>query len=622
MKKMKMETENQANKNIFKLAKLFPACVTEAIDAQGRLLHTVNFEKLKQILGIDIAQDDEVYEFTWVGKKSALVEANRQIRKTLRPCKEKSNNWDETENIYIEGDNLETLKLLQESYLGSIKMIYIDPPYNTGNDFVYRDDFRMSTDEYDVESGLFDDENNRLFINNDSNGRFHSDWCSMIYSRLIMARNLLSESGVIYISIDDGEVGNLRKICDEIFGESNFLANLIWEKKYTVANDALFFSDNHDHILCYAKSTSKFEIGQLSRTEEMNAAYKNPDNHPKGPWKATPLHARSGSANSANFSYKFKNGVIFTPPSGTFSRYSANTLKQYDEADEIWFGKDGTAVPSRKTFLCDLKKSGIVPRTIIPFSVGGHNHEAVEEVKELLGKNVFTSPKPVKLLRYLMTVANLGENDIVLDFFSGSGTTAQALMELNIEEGKKCKYILIQLKEKCEDRPETSKHGYSNICEIGEERIRKAGDMLQENNPSVNFDYGFRVFSLDESNMKDVYYAAEDYNQGILDVLESNIKEDRTDLDLLFGCLIEWGLPLSMPYTSETMEGCTVHTYNEGDLVACFNDNIPDNVIKEIAKRQPLRVVFRDSSFSGSPAKINVSEIFKLLAPDTSVKVI
>ena len=624
MNKPKFESPDLTAQNIDRIAALFPNCVTEMLDEERSTKEkkvykrAINFELLKQMLSPDVVDGDEAYEFTWVGKKAAIVEANKPIRKTLRPCIEESKNWDSTENLYIEGDNLEVLKLLQESYLGKVKMIYIDPPYNTGNDFIYADDFMRSQEEENEQMGMFDEDENRLFKNTDTNGRFHSDWCSMIYSRLMLARNLLTEDGVIFISIDDGEVGNLRKICDEVFGSSNFLANLIWEKKYTVANDALFFSDNHDHILCYVKDVFRFSIGKLPRTDEMNAAYKNPDNHPKGPWKATPLHAKSGSAESANFTYTFKNGVIFKPPVGTYSRYSAETLKKYDENNEIWFGRDGTAVPSRKTFLCDLKNTGIVPRTIIPFSVGGHNHEAVDEVRVLMQDNLFTNPKPTKLLRHLATIANCSDNSIILDFFSGSATTAHAVMQLNAEDGGHRKFIMVQLPEKCDETSEAYKAGYKNICEIGKERIRRAGEKIKAESPMTtqDLDIGFRVLKLDDTNMKDVYYAADDYSQNMIAGLESNIKDDRTDLDLLFGCLIDWGLPLSLPYRSEQIDGCTVHTYNGGDLIACFDANIPESVVKTIAKRKPLRAVFRDSGFASSPEKINVFEIFKLYMPE------
>lgn len=407
MEKMKMHSPDITENNIEKISELFPNCITESTDENGNLKKAINFDMLKQMLSNDIADENESYEFTWVGKKASIVEANKPIRKTLRPCKEESVDWDNTENLYIEGDNLEVLKLLQESYLGKVKMIYIDPPYNTGNDFIYNDDFKMKSETYAEEIGLINDEGNRMFKNTNTNGRFHSDWCSMISSRLILARNLLSNDGVIFVSIDDGEVNSLKMILSEIFGDSNFVANLIWEKKYTVANDAKYFSDNHDYILCFAKNINDFQVGRLARTDEMNSAYKNPDNHPKGIWKSTPLHAKSGSSNTANFSYKFKNGIVYSPPTGTYSRYSSETLKKFDENDEIWFGKDGKSIPSRKTFLCDLKKEGIVPRTIIPYTDGGHNHEAVEELKGILNNNIFTNPKPTRLLQHLIKVANV-----------------------------------------------------------------------------------------------------------------------------------------------------------------------------------------------------------------------
>ena len=625
MEKMRMESLDITAQNIEKIGALFPNCITETMGEDGKLRKAINFDLLRQMLSGDVVEGDEAYEFTWVGKKAAIVEANKPIRKTLCPCPEKSKNWDTTENLYIEGDNLEVLKLLQESYLGAIKMIYIDPPYNTGKDFVYRDNFRQPVEDYEESSGVYNEDGEKLFLNTESNGRFHSFWCSMICSRLMLARNLLSEDGVIFISIDDNEQAVLKSICDEVFGASNFVSNIIWEKKYTISNDAKYFSGTHDFVLCYAKEVGKFDIGKLPRTDDMNAAYKNPDNHPKGPWKATPLHARSGSVASASFSYTFKNGVTFAPPAGRFSAYSAETLKKFDENDEIWFGADGKSMPSRKTFLCDLKNQGTVPRTIVPYSIGGHNHEADEEIKKVLQHKVFTSPKPTKLLKHLITIGNLGDNDVILDFFSGSSTTAHAVMQLNAEDGGHRKFIMVQLPEETDAKSEARKIGYKNICEIGKERIRRSGIKTREDALPLyrdNLDIGFRVFKLADSNMRDVYYSANEYSQDLLSQLESNIKPDRTDLDLLFGCLLEWGLPLSLPYTSETIEGCTVHTYNDGDLIACFDENIPGSVIKAIAKRQPLRAVFRDSSFANSPSKINVGEIFKLLAPDTRVKVI
>lgn len=556
--------------------------------------------------------------------------ANQPIAKTLRLDREKSVGKDgtlgsiDTENIYIEGDNLDALKLLQETYLGKVKMIYIDPPYNTGNDFIYEDDFSQNADDYLGNSGQFDEEGNRLVQNTESNGRFHTDWLNMIYPRLRLAKDLLADDGVIFISIDDGENGNLRKACNEIFGEHNFLANLIWEKKYTVANDALFFSDNHDHILCYVKNVSSFIIGKLPRTDEMNAAYKNPDNHPKGPWKATPLHAKSGSANSATFSYTFKNGVVFTPPAGTFSRYSAETLRKFDENDEIWFGKDGTSIPSRKTFLCDLKNKGIVPRTIIPFTTGGHNHEAVEEVKNLLQDNVFTNPKPVKLLKYLLTVGNCKENSIILDFFSGSATTAHAIMQLNAEDGGHRKFIMVQLPEQTDAKSEAYKAGYKTICEIGEKRIRRAGKKINEESPltTTDLDIGFRVFKVDSSNMEDVYYRPADYNQGQMELFADNIKPDRTPEDLLFQVMLDLGILLSSDIQETEIAGKKVFSVADGYLIACFDKDVTEETVKAIAQKQPVYAVFRDSSMASDSVATNFEQIFETYSPRTQRKVL
>ena len=461
--------------------------------------------------------------------------------------------------------------------------------------------------------------------NTESNGRFHTDWLNMIYPRLRLAKDLLPEDGVIFISIDDGEVGNLREVCDEVFGARNFLANLIWEKKYTVANDALFFSDNHDHILCYAKDSSSFAIGKLPRTDEMNAAYKNPDNHPKGPWKATPLHAKSGSANSANFSYTFKNGVVFSPPAGTFSRYSAETLRKFDENNEIWFGKDGTAVPARKTFLCDLKNSGIVPRTIIPFTTGGHNHEAVDEVRNLLENNVFTNPKPVKLLKYLLTVANCEKDAIILDFFSGSATTAHAVMQLNAEDGGHRKFIMVQLPEKTDEKSEAYKAGYKNICEIGKERIRRAGRKIKEDaglTAPADLDTGFRCLRLDDSNMKPVYYTPNEVSQQDLFSLVDNVKPDRTPEDLLFQVMLDLGVLLSSPIEVKEIAGKKVFNVAEGFLMACFDHDVTEETVKAIAQMKPYYAVFRDSSMANDSVATNFEQIFETYSPDTVRKVL
>lgn len=625
MNKPKFETPNMVEKNIEKLAEIFPNCITEARDENGKLKKAVNFEMLQQILSTEFPPEGspERYEFTWVGKRAAIAEANKPIRKTLRPCKAESKNWDTTENLYIEGDNLEVLKLLQESYLGKVKMIYIDPPYNTGNDFIYRDDFKQTQQEYDEQVGLFDEDENRLFKNTETNGRFHSDWCSMMYSRLMLAKNFLSDDGVIFISIDDNEQENLKKICDEVFGESNFLAQIIWERAYSPINLMKHFSTSHDYILCYAKELNMAECNGIPRGIEANNRYSNPDNDPRGVWKPSDLSV--GPAIEENvYAIETPSGRLVEPPAGRSWSLSRKSFRERLQDNRIWFGPDGNSVPSMKRFLAELRKTGITPMTIWKYSDVDHSQAATQKLAQIFdGKKFFDYPKPVKLIQRCVSLYT-NNNDIILDFFSGSATTAHAVMQLNAEDGGHRKFIMVQLPEVCDEKSEAYKAGYKNICEIGKERIRRAGEKIKADNPltTQDLDIGFRVFKVDSSNMNDVYYSAGEYSQDMLVNLEDNIKPDRTDLDLLFGCLLDWGLPISLPYTSEQIENCTVHTYNDGDLVACFDENIPESVIKEIAKRKPLRAVFRDAGFGSSPEKINVTEIFKMLAPDTDVKVI
>lgn len=623
MDKMRMESVNMTAQNIEKIGALFPNCITETKGENGKLKKAINFELLKQMLSEDVIDGDEAYEFTWVGKKAAIVEANKPIRKTLRPCKEESVNWDTTENLYIEGDNLEVLKLLQESYLGKVKMIYIDPPYNTGSDFIYQDDFSISLDEYDEQRGAFDEEHNRLFKNTDSNGRFHSDWCSMIYPRLILSRNLLNNNGVIFISIDDNEMDNLQKICDEVFGSHNHVGTVVWERAFSPKNDAKYFSASHDFILVYAKNINLFKIGKLPRTEKANARYKNPDNDPRGPWAADNMTVKTYSA-AYDYPITTPNGTVISPTNGRCWFTSKERMQKLIDEGRVYFGVNGDNTPRLKRYLADVQQ-GMTPTTIWKYDEVGHNQEGRQELKKLFnGRGYFDSPKPQRLIERILKIANLSETSIVLDFFSGSASTAQAVLQNNINEQKKCKYIMIQIPEACAETSDAFKDGYRTICEIGKERIRRAGKKIKEESPltTQDLDIGFRVLKLSDSNMNDVYYGVDEYNQDMLSMLESNIKPDRSDLDLLFGCLLEWGLPLSLPYSSETIEGCTVHNYNNGDLIACFDENIPESVIKAIAKKQPLRAVFRDSSFANSPSKINVGEIFKMLAPDTRVKVI
>lgn len=636
MTKMKLETPDLTAQNIEKIGALFPNCVTETVDENGKPKKAINFDLLRQMLSSDVVEGDEAYEFTWVGKKAAIVEANKPIRKTLRPCPEESKDWDTTENLYIEGDNLEVLKLLQESYLGKVKMIYIDPPYNTGNDFIYADDFMRSQEEENEQMGMYDEDENRLFKNSDTNGRFHSDWCSMMYSRLMLARNLLTNDGVIFISIDDNEVDNMRKLADEIFGQHNFIGTVIWERAFSPKNDAKFFSSSHDYIIVYAKDLLKFDIGKLPRTKEMNERYKNPDNDPHGAWQSGDLTAKTYSA-AYDYPIRTPSGKSIMPTSGRSWITSKEKMQQWIDEGRIWFGANGDSTPRYKRYLSEMT-GGIVPVTLWKYEDVGHSQEGRQELKNLFdGRGYFDGPKPIRLLKQVLKIANLNSDSIVLDFFSGSATTAHAVMQLNAEDGGNRKFIMVQLPEPCDEKSEAYKAGYQNICEIGKERIRRAGEKIlkecgaadeQSGAEQLTFDsstsstthskpdVGFRVFKLDDSNMKDVYYSAEEYSQDTLDEMVSNIKEGRSALDLFFGCLLDWGLPLSMPYHSEEIDGCTVHTYNDGDLIACFDKNIPESVIKEIAKRKPLRAVFRDAGFADSPAKINVFEIFKLYMPE------
>ena len=641
MDKMRMESPDMTAQNVDRIAALFPNCVTEVLDEEHSTpekkvyKRAINFELLKQMLSPDVVEGNERYEFTWVGKKAAIVEANQPIRKTLRPCKEESKDWDTTENLYIEGDNLEVLKLLQESYLGKVKMIYIDPPYNTGNDFIYADDFMRSQEQENQQMGMYDEDGDRLFKNTDTNGRFHSDWCSMIYSRLHLAKNLLTDDGVIFISIDDSEVKNLKNICDEVFGAANFVAQLIWQNKKGGGNDSMHIAIEHEYILTYAKNIALLGEFYESYSDDYIKRYKEEDNIGRFFWDT----------------FKRKAGKQYYPitcPDGTVLEYDEDgnaiswlrSKARFDsdiaagEIRIIKIGEKWSVQFKQRIPLGKTPRSIFTTETVIDDR--GTTSTGASDVYDYFKKDVFSNPKPVELIRFLLGFG-LGENDIVLDFFSGSGTTAEAVMRSNLEGGKN-KFILVQLPENIDPLVNSSSANAKRVAvsvldemehphlltELAKERIRRAGEKIKSESPltTADLDVGFRVLKLDDTNMKDVYYAPDDYDQGLLAGLESNIKDDRTDLDLLFGCLLDWGLPLSMSYSSEQIEGCTVHTYNDGDLIACFDENVPKSVVEKIAKRQPLRVVFRDSSFANSPAKINVTEIFKLLAPDTRVKVI
>ena len=629
MDKLRMESPDLTAQNIDRIATLFPNCVTEMLDEERSTpekkvyKRAVNFELLKQMLSPDVVDGDEAYEFTWVGKKAAIVEANKPIRKTLRPCVAESKDWDTTENLYIEGDNLEVLKLLQESYLGKVKMIYIDPPYNTGNDFIYADDFMRSQEEENAQMGMYDEDENRLFKNTDTNGRFHSDWCSMIYSRLLLARNLLTDDGVIFISIDDNEQENLKKICDEVFGSTNYVATFPWRKRTAKSDVPFGVSQDYEWIICYAKSDD-FIASVAGKDRKY---YETPD-FPGRPWRIHDLTTQRTALERPNSNFAIinpQNGISYPVNPQAVWRITEDGFPQYLKENRIVFPGDYDFLKISKPVLRywkedDMAKAGesfgrVTVSTKFPDNIG-MSQDGTKEISELFSSKVFSFPKPTSLVKFLMHMHTSGD-DIILDFFSGSATTAHAVMQLNAEDGGHRKFIMVQLPESCDEKSEAYKAGYKTICEIGKERIRRAGDKIKSESPltTQDLDIGFRVLKLDDTNMKDVYYAPDDYDQGMLAGLESNIKDDRTDLDLLFGCLIDWGLPLSLPYKSEQIDGCTIHTYNDGDLIACFDANIPESVVKEIAKRRPLRAVFRDSGFASSPEKINVFEIFKLYMP-------
>ncbi len=624
MEKMKMESENLTKKNIEKIKRIFPNCITESIDSKGSLKEGINFEMLKQMLSEEVIDNEEAYEFSWVGKKASIIEANKPIKKTLRPFPNESVNWKTTENLYIEGDNLEVLKLLQESYLGTVKLIYIDPPYNTGNDFVYIDDFKMSVENWNAENRYVDSEGNRMYRNTDSNGRFHSDWCSMIYSRLILSRNLLSDDGLIFISIGDEEVDNLKKMCDEVFGADNF-RNQIVIRRGAKSVQAQFdtwdkLGKDFEYILLYSKiSTYRFPRQEKTLDEVRGGTWNN---HWRGTDRPTMRYPLLGiTPESGQWRWSKERSDIAVSNYQKMIIEVGNVNPSQEQIDR-WYEKQ-----PKGTDLLRLSANGKPEHYIPPTNTTLLNSSWMDllvgsssEINALFDTKVFDTAKLSTTIRRMLNFTS--DEAIVLDFFSGSGTTAQAVMQANAEDSGHRKFIMIQIPEKCDERSEAFKAGYRTICDIGKERIRRAAKKIAAEYPDADFDGGFRVFKLDESNMNDVYYAAGDYTQDMLAMMENNIKPDRTSLDLLFGCLLEWGLPLSLLYTSEQIEGCMVHNYNDGDLIACFDENIPDSVIREIAKRQPLRAVFRDSSFNGSPAKINVGEIFKMLAPDTRLKVI
>lgn len=621
MNKLTMKSVDLTQVNIDKIAELFPNVITEARDEQGKIKRAVDFDLLKQELSnVLIEGDKERYQLTWPGKKEAILTANSSIDKTLRPIKGDSIDWDSTQNMYIEGDNLEVLKLLQESYLNKVKLIYIDPPYNTGNDFIYKDNFNLSEDEYLEESGQVDVEGNRLISNPVTNGRFHSDWLTMMYSRLKVSRNLLKDDGVMFISIDDNEVDNMKRICSEIFGGQNFIGVFIWKSRQIVdSRNKTGLSNDHEYILVFCKNIDKFRLTGKGISE---SKYSNPDNDPRGPWMSNSILGLANSSQRPNLHYPIfepKSGRRFDPPEDSGWRYSKETMQQKIDEGRIIFPSKDDGRPREKKYISELESMFTGISSVLTEEVG-FTLNGSREVRALFEGKYFDFPKPVSLVKSIL-VQGSDQDSIILDFFSGSATTAHAVMQLNAEDRGNRKFILVQLPEKIDESSDAHKAGYKNICEIGKERIRRAAKKIKEET-GADIDYGFRVYRVDSSNMKDVYYTPDKLGQMNLDDMASNIKEDRTGEDLLIQVMLECGLELSLPMESKEIEGKTVHYVAGNSLIACFDDEVSESVIKKIAEDQPLRVVFRDSSFRDDSARINVEELFKLLSPSTEIQVL
>lgn len=627
MDKLKMQSLDVTGSNIEKIQQLFPNCVTERLGKDGKPELAIDFEKLQAELSNEIiGEGEERYQFTWPDKRAANRLANTPTTMTLRPCREESVDFDHTQNLYIEGDNLDVLKALRETYLGKVKMIYIDPPYNTGNDFVYNDEYNVGKEVEEGRNGLFDEEGNQTLSqyerNTASNGRFHTDWLNMIYPRLKVARDLLSDDGVIFISIDDNEQKNLKNVCDEIFGPSNFIAQLIWERAFSPKNDAKFISNSHDYILMYSKNIENFSIGRLPRTEEANARYSNPDNDPRGVWMSSDISVKTYNA-ACDYPITTPSGKIVEPPAGRCWRLSKNAFFERLQDKRIWFGPNGDNTPRLKRFLSELRYEGMAPTSLLFYKEVGHSQEGAQEVVSLFGdKGVFDGPKPVRLLQRLITLANLHDDSIVLDFFSGSATTAHALMKVNAEKQTNCKFILVQLPEKVS---ETKKgQGYKNICEIGKERIRRAGKKIKEENKDKEgiekLDIGFRVLKLDTSNMEDVYYTPQEFTMQSL--FAENVKADRTGEDLLFQVMLDLGIELSVKIEKQKIAGKDVYRVDDNYLVACFDKDVNEAVITEIAKMHPVYFVMRDASAANDNVIDNFEQLFEAYSKDTVRKIL
>lgn len=625
MEKLKMHSPNLTEDNIARIRDLFPGCVTEARGEDGGVKLMVDFDQLKQELSGSIVEGpQERYHLNWPGKREAMLTANAPIAKTFRPCREESVDFDTTKNLFIEGDNLDALKLLQETYLGKVKMIYIDPPYNTGRDFIYDDDFSKSTERHLIESNQVDELGGRLVANTEANGRFHSDWLSMIYSRLRLAKNLLKDNGTVFISIDDNEVHNLRKVCSEVFGDDNFIAQIIWQKVYAPKNTADWFSEDHDYILVYAKNKLSWRPQKLARTPEMEARYKNPDNDPRGPWKAENMSARN-RYDAGVYPVTCPSGrIVSGPPTGNYWRINEAKFKELDADGRIWWGADGNNTPAVKRYLSEVA-NGRTPQTLWFYEEVGHTQDAKKTLLKYVQfqhtENVLNSVKPVELIQRVLQLAGQpNDGDIVLDFFSGSATTAHAVLKQNAEDGGNRRFIGVQIAEPL-PKPEP---GMASIFEMGQKRIRNVAKELRKGDTTRPLDLGFRVLKIDTSNMASVYYASDALNQAKLDLFVDNIKPDRTAEDLLFQVMLDWGVDLALPIEKKAIRGKDVFFVDGDALAACLDAHcsVDEAFVKELATRKPLRVVFRDAGFKDSAVKINVERIFKLLSPSTEVKCI
>jgi adenine-specific DNA-methyltransferase len=607
MEKMDGKTIDIAADNISKLKALFPEAVTEG---------KIDLDVLKELLGEYVEDRDERYSFTWNGKSKARMLAQTPSTGTLRPCPEESVNWETTKNIFIEGDNLEVLKLLQKSYHKKIKVICIDPPYNTGHDFVYKDDFKDNIKNYKLITGQIDGEGRNISNNPETSGRYHTDWLDMMYPRLKLARNLLKDDGVVFINIDDTEAANLRKICDEIFGEENFVANVVWEKKYAPSNDAKWLSDNHDHILIYSKNKESWRPQPLPRSEDQNQRYTNRDNDPRGVWKSSDLTVKSYSA-AYDYPIKTPSGRIVNPSNGRCWVVSKTKFEELCRDGRIWFGETGDNVPSIKRFLSEVK-AGVVPLTIWKHSEVGHNQLGRQEVKKLFNnKGFFDGPKPVRLINRALHIANTESNDIILDFFAGSATTAHAVMQRNTEENGKCKFIMVQLPEPCSHQSEAFKAGYKTIADIGKERIRRAAAKIKKEYPEFKGDLGFKVFKLDSTNIKPWEADFETLDESLLEDYITNIKPGRTESDVLYEILLKYGLDLTLPIKEHTIAGQKVFDIGMGALIICLSDTVDLEVVEGIAglkqelEPEIMRVVFKDSGFADDVVKTNAVQILK-----------